>query len=174
MNPHGDRTPGCWEQDSQALGTGFPSVGNRIPGCWEQPSRYSGAFVQCSLLFLVRVLSVLLSNLADLDMFCIKSRLCKGAVCLLVQAAVVQCDFSSVSSLPPCEAPSLTEAAERQRALPAFIVSVCWRERFGTGLYKPSERLERGLRAAVIIRFVPFYFAVHALCRTFAVQSRST
>ena len=83
MNPHGNRTPRRWEQDSQALGTGFPGVGNRIPGCWEQPSRYSGAFVQCSLLFLVRVLSVLLSNLVDLDMFCIKSRLCKEQyVCL--------------------------------------------------------------------------------------------
>ena len=90
MNPHGNRTPGCWEQDSQALGIGFPGVGNNRPG--------------------------------------IQGHLCNVVCCF-------------------------------------------WSECFP---YKPSERQERGLRAAVIIRFVPFYFAVHALCRTFAVQSRST
>ena len=50
------------------------------------------------------------------------------------------------------------------------VVCCFWSECFP---FKPSERQERGLRAAVIIRFVSFYFAVHALCRTFAVQSRS-
>lgn len=166
MNPHGDRTPGCWEQDSQTLGTGFPGVGNNRPGIQGHLCNVVCCFWSECFPFYFQTW---------LTLICLyKVPPLQGAVCLLVQAAVVQCDFSSVSSLPPCEAPSLAEAAERQRALPVFIVPVCWRERFGTGLYKPSERQERGLRSAVIIRFVPFYFAVHALCRTFAVQSRST